>query len=221
VIRVVVDPGVFISALIGRRGGALDLVVRAFVDDRIEVVASPLLLAELEHATIVADAADQPVVTRDREDDYLVALGRQENVDAIVSGDLLDAGLEGAGVDSPRAGGPARRRLRRERRRGLTPASPPCGLRGSSRSARPRGLGRTRGTLDVADRDRAEARHQVAVEAGRIDLGGALADRDLYMIHPPPFGGLGQRLGAGVDPVVAALLRMLGEMLGFRARRGT
>ena len=129
-IRVVVDPGVFISALIGRRGGAPDLVVRAFVDDRIEVVASPLLLAELEHvlqrpkfsryadartrqefvervrrhATIVADAIDQPVVTRDRKDDYLVALGRQENVDAIVSGDrdLLDAGLEEAPVWTPR-----------------------------------------------------------------------------------------------------------------------
>ncbi len=26
------------------------------------------------------------------------------------------------------------------------------------------------------------------------------------MIHPPPLGGLGQRLGAGVDPVVAAAL---------------
>jgi len=29
VIRVVVDPGVFISALIGRRGSAPDIVVRA------------------------------------------------------------------------------------------------------------------------------------------------------------------------------------------------
>ena len=52
----------------------------------------------------MADAADQPVVTRDRKDDYLVALGRQENVDAIVSGDrdLLDAGLEEAPVWTPR-----------------------------------------------------------------------------------------------------------------------
>jgi len=48
VIRVVVDPGVFVSALIGTRGAAPDLVVRALVDDRIEVVASPLLLDELE-----------------------------------------------------------------------------------------------------------------------------------------------------------------------------
>jgi putative PIN family toxin of toxin-antitoxin system len=48
VIRVVVDPGVFISALIGPRGSAPDTVVRALVDERIAVVASPLLLAELE-----------------------------------------------------------------------------------------------------------------------------------------------------------------------------
>jgi predicted nucleic acid-binding protein len=46
-IRVVIDPGVFISALIGSRGGSSDLVVRAFVDDRIKVIASPLMLAEL------------------------------------------------------------------------------------------------------------------------------------------------------------------------------
>jgi putative PIN family toxin of toxin-antitoxin system len=48
VIRVVVDPGVFISALIGSPGNTPDLVMRAFTDDRIQVVASPLLLDELE-----------------------------------------------------------------------------------------------------------------------------------------------------------------------------
>jgi predicted nucleic acid-binding protein len=48
VIRVVVDPGVFISALFGPRGGAPDIVVRAFIDDHLTVVASPLLLTELE-----------------------------------------------------------------------------------------------------------------------------------------------------------------------------
>jgi len=43
-------------------------------------------------------------VTRDRKDDYLVALARQERVDAIVSGgrDLLDAGLDSPPVWSPR-----------------------------------------------------------------------------------------------------------------------
>jgi len=121
VTRVVVDPGVFISGLIGTRGGAPDLLVRAFVEDRIEVVASPALLNELgqvlrrpkfrkyvdegtarefvervrRHATLIEDPADQPAVTRDRKDDYLVALARAERVDAIVSGDrdLIDAGL--------------------------------------------------------------------------------------------------------------------------------
>lgn len=120
-IRVVVDPGVFISGLIGQRGGPPDLVVRAFIDDRIEVLASPLLLAELEqvlrrpkfrryvderrvreyvervqrHATVVDDPRHRPKVTRDTKDDYLVALARQERVEAIVSGDrdLLEAQL--------------------------------------------------------------------------------------------------------------------------------
>jgi putative PIN family toxin of toxin-antitoxin system len=130
VIRVVIDPGVFISALIGTRGGAPDTVVRAFVDERISVVVSPLLLDELErvlrrpkfaryadertrreyvervrrHATIVQDPAEAPLVTRDPKDDYLVALALQEGVDAIVSGDgdLLAAGLETPPVWSPR-----------------------------------------------------------------------------------------------------------------------
>jgi uncharacterized protein len=130
VIRVVIDPGVFISALIGRRGAAPDLVMRAFVDDRIEVIASPLLLAELElvlrrpnlaayadertarefverirrHAIVVDDPVDQPAVTRDRKDDYLVALARIEHVDAIISGDrdLVDAALEDPPVWTPR-----------------------------------------------------------------------------------------------------------------------
>ena len=129
-IRVVVDPGVFISALIGRRGAAPDLVIRAFADDRIEVVASSLLLDELErvlrrpkfakyvddraarefvervrrHATVVDDPADQPAATRDRKDDYLVALARKEEVDALVSGDrdLIDAGLSTLSVWTPR-----------------------------------------------------------------------------------------------------------------------
>ena len=129
-IRVVVDPGVFISALIGTRGGAPDVVVRAFIDERITVVASPLLLAELDrvlrrpkfarygdertrrefvervrrHATVAEDPVNVPPVTRDRRDDYLVALARQERVDAIVSGDrdLLDAGQDEPPVWSPR-----------------------------------------------------------------------------------------------------------------------
>lgn len=129
-IRVVVDPGVFISALIGSTGGAPDLVMRAIVGDRIEVLVSPLLLAELErvlrrpkfvkyvneettrefidrlrrHATVVDDPSEQPEVTRDRNDDYLFALARQEQVDAIVSGDrdVIEAGVASPAVWTPR-----------------------------------------------------------------------------------------------------------------------
>jgi uncharacterized protein len=130
VTRVVIDPSVFVSALIGKPGSAPDLVVRALIDDRIEVVVSPLLMAELErvlarpkfrryvdrkrateyiarvqrHATAVGDPTNVPTVTRDPDDDYLVALARQEKVDALVSVDLdlLDAGLTDPPVRTPR-----------------------------------------------------------------------------------------------------------------------
>jgi hypothetical protein len=40
VTRVVIDASVFVSALIGKPGSAPDIVVRAFIDDKIEVVAT-------------------------------------------------------------------------------------------------------------------------------------------------------------------------------------
>lgn len=129
-IRVVVDPGVFISALIGRRGSPPDLVLRAFAEDRIAVIASPVLLAELErvlrrpkfsryvdeatarelvervrrHVEMIDDPPVRPVATRDRDDDYLVALALHARVDAIVSGDrdLLEAELTQPPVWTPR-----------------------------------------------------------------------------------------------------------------------
>ncbi|MGI8659986.1 MAG: putative toxin-antitoxin system toxin component, PIN family [Thermoleophilaceae bacterium] len=128
--RVVVDPGAFISALIGQRGSAPDLVLRAFAEDRVGVVVSPLLLAELKrvlgrprfnryvdeltkrefververHAETIDDPLDRPAVTRDRDDDYLVALAVHAGVDALVSGDrdLLEAGLALPPVWTPR-----------------------------------------------------------------------------------------------------------------------
>ncbi len=129
-IRVVIDPSVFVSALIGQRGSAPDRVVRAFVDDKIEVVVCPLLLAELErvlarpkfrryidarvvgeyvarikrHATAAIDPTDVPPLTRDPDDDYLVALASREQVDALVTldRDLLDAALATPPVWTPR-----------------------------------------------------------------------------------------------------------------------
>lgn len=128
-IRVVVDPGVVISALIGPAGSPPDRVVEAWIDDRIEIVVSPELIAELRRvalrpkfrrwfdearareliarierqATVCADPAPTPGVTRDPADDYLVALARAEQVDAIVSGDrdLIEAGIEQPPVWTP------------------------------------------------------------------------------------------------------------------------
>lgn len=129
-IRVVVDPGVFISALIGARGSAPDVIVRAFIDERIAVITSPQLLGELErvvlrpkfaryadertrrefvervrrHSIAAEDPTDPPAVTRDRDDDYLVALALAAEADALVSGDrdLLDVGLDTPAVWPPR-----------------------------------------------------------------------------------------------------------------------
>jgi putative PIN family toxin of toxin-antitoxin system len=130
VTRVVIDPSVLVSALIGKPGSAPDIVVRAFIDDRVEVVVSPLLVAELErvlarskfrryvdqksateyvariqrHARTTSDPANIPTMTRDPNDDYLVALAQQENADAIISVDLdlLDAGLTDPPTRTPR-----------------------------------------------------------------------------------------------------------------------
>jgi putative PIN family toxin of toxin-antitoxin system len=130
VIRLVVDPGVFISALIGRPGSPADTVVQAWIDDRVELIVSPALLGELRrvverpkfrrwfdettarqladrierHATVLTDSDPPPEATRDPADDYLVALARAANATAIVSGDrdLLEAGLVSPPVWTPR-----------------------------------------------------------------------------------------------------------------------
>lgn len=128
--RVVIDTSVFVSALIGEQGSAPAQVLRAFTEDKLEVVVSPGLLAELErvlarpklrryvaqaqateyverirrHATVADDPGSVPAVTRDPGDDYIVALASGYDVDAIVSLDLdlLDAGLQDPPVWTPR-----------------------------------------------------------------------------------------------------------------------
>jgi putative PIN family toxin of toxin-antitoxin system len=108
----VIDPGVLISALItpsGVTAGVLDLVE----GERITVVVSPHLLDELaevlhrekfvryltpgqadqfvselrERVEITADPDQLPPVSRDPVDDYLVALARNADADALISGD--------------------------------------------------------------------------------------------------------------------------------------
>lgn len=110
-IRVVVDPNVLISALIGPSGSAPHQVVMAWQAGLIEFVVSPLLLRELQDvlrrpkfarfqaqvgpyvamiesdALLVEDPSDPPGTTADPGDDYLVALARAGAADAIVSGD--------------------------------------------------------------------------------------------------------------------------------------
>jgi uncharacterized protein len=113
VIRVVVDPGVLVSALIGPAGSPPDRILSAWIDDRLEIIASPQVIAELRrvvmrpkfrqwfdeatakrlierielHATVCPDPPTIAGATPDPEDDYLVALAVAAGADAIVSGD--------------------------------------------------------------------------------------------------------------------------------------
>jgi putative PIN family toxin of toxin-antitoxin system len=48
VTSVVIDPSVYVSALIGQPGSAPDLVIRAAIDDKLAVIVCPLLIRELE-----------------------------------------------------------------------------------------------------------------------------------------------------------------------------
>jgi putative PIN family toxin of toxin-antitoxin system len=130
VTSVVIDPSVYVSALIGQPGSAPDLVVRAAIDDKLTVVVCPLLIRELEsvlarskfrryvtnaqakeyaarirrHAIQVDDPPAASGLTRDPADDYLVSLGRESKVDAIISLDLdlLEAGLTDPPAWTPR-----------------------------------------------------------------------------------------------------------------------
>jgi uncharacterized protein len=110
--RVVIDPSVYVAALIAPGGVCGDLV-GAVNEDRLTAVACPLLLAELHEVLlrpkfrrwttidgvlafgraiaarceIETDPEDPSSHTRDVKDDYLVALAIQTGADAIVSGD--------------------------------------------------------------------------------------------------------------------------------------
>lgn len=130
--RIVIDPGVYVSAAIGGAGAPAQLL-EAAVEGRVVLLVSPLLLAELrevlareklrrwlsvEDAAAFVDAVvllaspiDDPPdeswarVCRDPDDDYLVALAETNDVTLLVSGDrdLLDVQRPGLDVRSPRA----------------------------------------------------------------------------------------------------------------------
>jgi len=131
VISAVVDPGVFVSAFIGRQGSVPDRIVRAWRAGQIELVVSPALLDELAdvlgrpqfaHATRDGRAADfvnalrrrgsmfsdppgTDAITRDPKDDYLVRLARASIPTALVSEDrhLREADIGDITVLTPRA----------------------------------------------------------------------------------------------------------------------
>jgi putative PIN family toxin of toxin-antitoxin system len=121
VTHAVIDTSVFVSAFIGRDDAAPARLLRAARERRFTIVVSPQLIQELTQVLdrakfavwssndrasifvggIVAlsevhdDPPTPPALTRDSEDDYLVALAHSSNADAIVSvdRDLLEAGL--------------------------------------------------------------------------------------------------------------------------------
>lgn len=124
-IRAVVDVNVFLSALISP-GGVADRLLRHTANRQFELVMSPRLVRTVmmrprfrqyftveeaerlitdlwELALRVEDAEEVPAVTRDPDDDYLVALTRSAAADVLVSGDrdllALQADVE---VISPR-----------------------------------------------------------------------------------------------------------------------
>jgi uncharacterized protein len=110
--RIVVDPGVFVSALIAPKGTPAQLL-DLLLEQRFELVVSPRLLGELtgvllrdrfrryvtaaEVPELVADLAavaivlrdppDPVALTRDPNDDYLIALAVAAQADALISGD--------------------------------------------------------------------------------------------------------------------------------------
>jgi uncharacterized protein len=139
VLRVVLDPGVLVSAVLSRSGAPAG-IIDAWRDGEFDLIVSPLLLDELEDVLLrlqfrdyataeqvrayvdglavegVAfdDPADRARVTRDPDDDYLFALAVAAGADLLVSGDkdLTSVSDPPCAVLAPRA---FLDRLRRDR----------------------------------------------------------------------------------------------------------
>jgi putative PIN family toxin of toxin-antitoxin system len=128
-LRVVVDPGVFVSALISDIGAPAE-IVRRWLAGAIEIVACPHLLAELddtlgrrkfrrwmteakadrfieflgEYGVLVDDPPEESGHSRDPDDDYLVSLALAADASILVSGDkdLIDLREKKPVVMTPR-----------------------------------------------------------------------------------------------------------------------
>jgi putative PIN family toxin of toxin-antitoxin system len=116
--RVVVDPNVLLSALVGNPDAAPAILLGAIHDHAVEMVACPTLIVEVRDnltepyfralldqdeaeqavstiervAVMLDDPVDPEPVLRDSSDDYLLALARSAKAEAIITGDkdLLD-----------------------------------------------------------------------------------------------------------------------------------
>jgi putative PIN family toxin of toxin-antitoxin system len=110
--RVVLDVNVYVSALLAPAGSPGQILER-WADDHLDVIVSPLLLAELERvlrrpkfkgsipavqidallsalseeSIAATDPETEPGTTPDPGDDYLVSLARAVDPECIVSGD--------------------------------------------------------------------------------------------------------------------------------------
>ncbi len=127
--RLVLDANILLSALAGRAGAPPSLLLAGIHNGDVEAVACPLLIEEVreslqkpyfaarlnereaseaieayaELCVMLTDPTDVEPVLRDPEDDYLVALARVSNAQAIVTGDrdLLDhPGLAPPAIDA-------------------------------------------------------------------------------------------------------------------------
>jgi putative PIN family toxin of toxin-antitoxin system len=132
--RVVVDPNVLLSALVGNPEAAPAILLEAIHDHAVEMVACPMLIAEVREnltepyfralldqseakqavtalervAVMLDDPVDPEPVLRDSGDDYLLALARSAKAEVIVTGDkdLLDhAGLQPPAISAREATG--------------------------------------------------------------------------------------------------------------------
>jgi putative PIN family toxin of toxin-antitoxin system len=130
VTRVVIDPGVLVSAFISPKKAAPALLVDAVLDGNLDVLVCPALIDELtdvlgrekfakhsaegraaafieafrDRAMMTEDPPEGAVKTADADDDYLLALAQAHDADAVVSGDphLLDAASSEMQVLTPR-----------------------------------------------------------------------------------------------------------------------
>ena len=130
--RVVIDPNVLLSALVGKPDAAPALLLDAVHDHGLEMVACPMVMAEVREnleepyfralldqreaeqaasalervAVMLADPVDPEPVLRDSGDDYLLALARSGDAEAIVTGDkdlLEHAGLQPPAISAREA----------------------------------------------------------------------------------------------------------------------